>query len=126
MTRRSQEVAKIRWTSPKILLKEEPVTPDSGDTLDESNTIMDVWYECNMDMTDITREQSNVEYEMMQETHNSKVDSSKEWIEDDNVFKKPQGVQSQGEVRGRTTPYVFLTLEELDNLRATIKKTLRE
>ena len=59
-------------------------------------------------------------------THNSQVDSSKEWTEDDNVFKKPQGVQSQREVRGRTTPYVFLTLKELDNLRATIKKTLRE
>ena len=42
------------------------------------------------------------------------------------MTKKAEGAQSQGEVRGRTTPYVFLTLEELDNLRATIKKTLRE
>ena len=56
LTRRSEEVARIRWTSPKMLYKEEPVTLDSGDTLDESNTIMDVWYEHNTDMTDITGE----------------------------------------------------------------------
>ena len=102
------------------------MTLDSGDTLDESNTIMDVWYEHNTDMTDITGERSNVEYELMQEAHNSKVDSTKEGIEGENLTKKAEGAQSQGEVRGSTTPYVFLTLEELEALRATIKKTLKD
>ena len=128
LTRRSQEVAKIRWTSPKLLLKEEPVTPDSGDTLDESNTVIDIWYESSTDMTDITGERSNMEED--DATHNLQVDSSKwtlkEWTEVDNVAEKTQEVQSQREVRGRTTPYVFLPLQELDKLRATIRKTLRE
>ena len=62
----------------------------------------------------------------MQETHNSKVDSTKEWIEGENMTRETEGDQSQGEVRGRTTPYVFLTLEELEALRTTIKKTLKD
>ena len=36
------------------------------------------------------------------------------------------GEQSQGAVRGSTTPYVFLTLEELQALRETIKSSLKE
>ena len=80
LTRRSKEVARIRWTSPKKLCKEELVTQDSeGDTLDESNTIMDVWYENNIDLTDITGERSIVEDEVMNEAESgSKVDSTKE------------------------------------------------
>ena len=128
LTRRSREVAKIRWTSPKLLLKEEPVTLDSGDTLDESNTVIDIWYENRQDMTDINGERSNMEGD--DATHNLQVDSSKwtlkEWTEVDNGFEKTQEVQSQKEVRGRTTPYVFHPLQELDKLRATIRKTLRE
>ena len=34
--------------------------------------------------------------------------------------------QSQGVAGEGLTPYVFLTLEELQNLRKTIKKSLRE
>ena len=34
--------------------------------------------------------------------------------------------QSQGVAEEGLTPYVFLTLEELQNLRKTIKKSLRE
>ena len=42
------------------------------------------------------------------------------------MTREAEGEQSQGEVRGSTTPYVFLTLEELEALRATIKKTLKD
>ena len=50
-----------------------------GDTLDESNTIMDVWYENNIDLTNITGERSIVEDEVMNEAESgSKVDSTKE------------------------------------------------
>ena len=128
LMRRSKAVARIRWTSPKKLCKEEPVTQDSeGDTLDESNTIMDVWYENNIDLTNITGEHSIVEDDVMNEAESgSKVDSTKKWIKGKNMTREAEGDQSQGEVRGSTTPYIFLTLEELEALRATIKKTLKD
>ena len=109
LTRRTQEVAKIRWTSPMLLPKEEPVTPD------ESNT-------------DNIGKRSNMEED--DATHNLQVDSSKwtlkEWTEADNVTEKTQEDQSQREVRGVTTPHVFLPLQELCRLRDTIRKILRE
>ena len=36
------------------------------------------------------------------------------------------GEQSQGAARESITPYVFLTLEELQALRETIKKSLKD
>ena len=109
LTRRTQEVAKIRWTSPMLLPKEEPVTPD------ESNT-------------DEIEKRSNMEED--DATHNLKVDSSKrilkERTEADNMIENTQEDQSQREVRGVTTPHVLLPLQELCRLRDTIRKILRE
>ena len=47
-------------------------------------------------------------------------------IQVDNITEEAQEGQSQGGVRGVTTPYIFLPLQELDELKATIRKTLRE
>ena len=126
LTRRSREVAKIRWASPQLLIKEEPMT--QGETLDESNTVIDIWYENKQDITDIRGEESNMEGD--DATTNLQVDSSKwtlkELIQVDNITEEAQEGQSQGGVRGVTTPYIFLPLQELDELKATIRKTLRE
>ena len=109
LTRRTKEIAKIRWTSPLLLPKEEPVTPD------ESN-IGEIEKRSNMEEDDAT--------------HNLKVDSSKrilkERTEADNMIENTQEDQSQGEVRGVTTPHVLLPLQELCRLRDTIRKILRE
>ena len=102
------------------------------DTMDETNTIMDVWYENNTDLTNITGErvQSIVDDEIMKEAESgSKVDSAtakEQWIEGEIMTMEEGGEQSQGAVRGSTTPYVFLTLEELEALWETIKKTLKD
>ena len=67
LTRRSKDVARIRWTSQKKLYGGESGESDMG-TMDSANTIMDVFYEKNIDLTNITGErgQSNVEEEIMQ------------------------------------------------------------
>ena len=72
------------------------MTLDSGETLDESNTVIDIWYEKKQDITDIKGEESNMEGD--DATNNLQVDSSKwtlkEWTEVDNVTEKTQEVQS--------------------------------
>ena len=99
LTRRSEEVARVRWTSPKMVYEEETTLDslDAGETLDESNVIVDVL-----------------------------VDSPKKRTVSDTMIKKTERDQSQREVRGRTTPYVFLPLRELEKLRTVIRKTLSD
>ena len=93
---------------------------------------MDVFYENNTDLTNIIGErvQSNVEDEIMKEAESgSKVDSAtakEQRREGETMTMEESGEQSQGAVRGSTTPYVFLTLEELQALRETIKKSLKD
>ena len=131
LTRRSREVAKIRWASP-LLIKEEPMT--QGETLDESNTVIDAWYEDKQDITDIRGEESNMEGD---DATNLQVDSSKcscggtykafkELIQVDNITEEVQEGQSEERVRGVTTPYIFLPLQDLDALKQTIRNTLRK
>ena len=99
LTRRSEEVARVRWTSPKLVYEEETTVDslDAGETLDESNVIVEVL-----------------------------VDSPKKRTVSDTMIKKTERDQSQREVRGRTTPYVYLPLRELEKLKAVIRKTLRD
>ena len=101
-------------------------------TMDSTNTIMDVFYEKNIDLTNITGErgQSNVEDEIMQEAESDiNVDSAtaKEQRGEGVIMTMEEGgEQSQGAAGEGLTPYVFLTLEDLEKLRETIKKSLRE
>ena len=100
--------------------------------MDSTNTIMHVFEENNIDLTNITGErgQSNVEDEIMQEAESGfKVDSAtakEQRGEGVTMTMEEGGEQSQGAAREGLTPYVFLTLEDLEKLRETIKKSLRE
>ena len=99
-----------------------------GETLDESNTQIDIWYENKQDITDIRGEESNMEGD--DATTNLQVDSSKwtlkELIQVDNITEEVQEGQSEERVRGVTTPYIFLPLQDLDALKQTIRNTLRK
>ena len=99
-----------------------------GETLDESNTVIDAWYENKQDITDIRGEESNMEGD--DATTNLQVDSSKwtlkELIQVDNITEEVQEGQSEERVRGVTTPYIFLPLQDLDALKQTIRNTLRK
>ena len=129
LTRHSKDVARIRWTSLKKLYGRES---GESNTMDSANTIMDVFYEKNIELTNITGErgQSNVRDEMMQHTESDiKVDSAtaKEQREEGVIrTTEESGEQSQAAAGEGLTPYTFLTLEVLEKLRDTIRKTLRE
>ena len=129
LTRRSKDVARIRWTSQKKLYGGES---GESDTMDSANTIMDVFYEKNIDLTNITGErgQSNVGDEIMQHAESDiNVDSATAKEQrGEGVIRTTEesGEQSQAAAGEGLTPYIFLTLEELEKLRETIRKTLRE
>ena len=98
-----------------------------GETLDESNTVIDAWYENKQDITDIRGEESNMEGN---DATNLQVDSSKWTLKElrqvDNITEEAQEGQSKERVRGVTTPYIFLPLQDLDALKQTIRNTLRK
>ena len=106
LIRRTKEIAKIRWMSPLLLPKEEPVTPD------ESN-IGEIEKRSNMEEDDAT----------------NNVDSSerilKERTEADFVSENIHEDQYQGEAKGVTTPNVLLPLQEPGRLKETIKNILK-
>ena len=99
--------------------------------MDSTNTIMHVFEENKIDLTNITGErgQSSGENAIMQEAESdiNGVDSATKQREGGVTMAREEGwEQSQGVAGEGLTPYVFLTLEELQNLRETIKKSLRE
>ena len=100
--------------------------------MDSTNTIMHVFEENKIDLTNITGERglSSGENAIMQEAESdiNGVDSAKKEQREGGVtMAREEGwEQSQGVAREGLTPYVFLTLEELQNLRKTIKKSLGE
>ena len=124
----------IRWASQKRELSggESGTQGGESDTgiMDSTNTIMHVFEENKIYLTNITGErgQSNEENAIMQEAESDiNVDSATEQREEGVTMAREEGgEQSQGVAGEGLTPYVFLTLEELQNLRETIKKSLRE
>ena len=135
LTRRSNDVGRIRWASQKRELSggESGTQGGESDTgiMDSTNTIMHVFEENKIDLTNITGErgQSSGENAIMQEAESdiNGVDSATKQREGGVTMAREEGgEQSQGVAGEGLTPYVFLTLEELQNLRETIKKSLRE
>ena len=80
--------------------------------MDSANTVMDVSYE----MTQFTESDSMVDSATAEEQRVEAVIRTTE----------ESGEQSQAAAGEGLTPYIFLTLEELEKLRETIRKTLRE
>ena len=80
--------------------------------MDSANTVMDVSYE----MTQFTESDSMVDSAKAKEQRVEAVIRTTE----------ESGEQSQATAGEGPTPYTFLTLEELEKLRETIRKTLRE
>ena len=85
-----------------------------------------------MDSTNIKWEggESNGENAVMQcdESEINVMDSAtkEQWEGGETMGREEGWEQSPGEAEEGLTPYVFLTLEELQNLRKIIKKSLRE
>ena len=135
LTRRSNDVGRIRWASQKRELSggESGMQGGKSDTgiMDSTNTIMHVFEVNKIDLTNITGErgQSSGENAIMQEAESdiNGLDSATKQREGGVTMAREEGwEQSQGVAGEGLTPYVFLTLEELENLRETIKKSLRE